>query len=172
MALLQVSDFVGEFQLPKDQFNVTILQNIINENESAYIRKIFGAVLGNEIIAYINSAYTPTNTLLDKVINPFQEDFCFNNENLVLDSKGLKYALLGLIYYDKQKDSFISTTAVNGAVRMKAENNTTDALPQAQLVEKYNKSVDTIGDIQIYILKNHSDYDTYNGVAFAFNYII
>lgn len=173
MALVQTSDFVGEFKCPADQFNTQLLQLAIDENENTVIRRIFGAELGNEIIAYIANPL-PLNPDFEQVINSFEVDQnagCSCHGGL-LESKGLKYALTSFIYREFQNSAKLMPTQVGGLTRPKVELSDSDMLPQAQLIMKYNNGVKTIWAIQCYVRENRETYPNANPQKFLLDYIL
>lgn len=173
MALVETSDFIGEFKCPADPFNVQLLQLAIDENVDSVIRRIFGSELGNEIIAYIANPL-PVNPDFEQLINPFQVDqntTCDCHSDL-LESKGLKYALIAYIYREFQIDAKLTPTQVGGLTRPKVELNDSDMLPQAQVIMKYNKGVKTIWAIQCYTRSNRDVYPNSNPQKFILDYIL
>lgn len=173
MALVQTSDFVGEFKCPADPFNVQLLQFVMDENENTVIRRIFGVELGNEIIAYIANPL-PVNPDFEQLINPFQVDQntgCSCHGGL-LESKGLKHALIAFIYREFQTSAKLMPTQVGGLTRPKVELSDSDMLPQAQLIMKYNDGVYTIRAIQCYVRENRDTYPNANPQKFLLDYIL
>lgn len=176
MAYIESSDFKGKYKLPQDASNMVINTNVVDQMRDGLIRRIYGATMGNAIIAYIDATLPPANPELDNVINPFSIDVtesqCYCGENSLLESIGLKNVLLGFIYYQRQCDLKLQTQSVGGEVRPKTENSSNDILPQAKLIERYNDSVNSVRAIQARIKQTIEDYPDYNGQNFLLNYIL
>lgn len=162
MILVQTSDFVGEFKLPADQFNTTILQRIIDDSEAGFIYSIYGADLGNEIIQYISNPI-PANPDFDKVIEAFQIDKkrCERNEKSLLVSKGLKFILLSFIYRQFQIEAKTIPTQVGGLSQPNREMSN-DIWTGTQIILKYNEAVKSIWAIQEYMKDNRDLYPNMN----------
>jgi hypothetical protein len=175
MAFIEASDFKGKYKLAQDPSNQTITTNVIAEMRDTLIRKIYGAVMGDQVITYVDANFTPSNPLLDTVINPFAldlETYCCDKEESMIESIGLKNVLLGFIYYQRACDMKLQMQSVGGEIRPKTENSTNDMLPEAKMIQRYNDSVKSIRSIQRFIRDNISDYPDYNGQKFLLNYIL
>jgi len=170
MAFIEASDLAGFYKVPQDTNNTTISTRVIGEMRDPLIRRIFGAVLGNEIIVYIDTIPAPpANVELDFVINPFQVDLECGG---MIESIGLKKVLLGFIYYQRICDMKTQAESVGGEVRPSTENSSNDRLPASKLIQRYNDSVKSIYSIQEYICKHREDYHDFNGQEFLLNYVL
>jgi len=170
MAFIESSDLAGYYKIAQDTYNAAISQRVIGEMRDPLIRRIFGAVMGNEIITYIDTIPTPpTNEEFDNVINAFQIDLECGE---MIESIGMKKVLLGFIFYQRQCDMKSQASSVGGEERPSTENSTIDRLPASKLIQRYNDSVRSIYAIQRYICENGEDYPDYNGQEFLLNYIL
>ena len=169
MAFIESSDFTGKYKLSQDTSNIAITTLVVSQMRDGLIRKIFGAVLGNEIITYIDASSQPVNTELDNVINAFSID---SHCGELLESIGLKNVLLGFIYYQRACDMKLQMQSVGGETRPKTENTNNDMLPESKMIQRYNDSVYSVWSIQKYICENREDYPNYNGQKFLLNYIL
>ena len=168
MAFIEAGDFVGEFKLPNDTFNQAITQNTINLLTNSTIKNILGVSLGNDVITYIGNNQTPSNTELNAIINPFQLDIDCG----VLESKGLKYAVMGQIYFSRQNGLKVQQNNISGTSAPTVENGTNTQFVPSIVYEKVNNTVSTIHAIQNYCLMNSDVYPTYNGQRFYFESLL
>lgn len=176
MAFIESSDFAGKYKLSQDTANQTITTRVIGEMRDGLIRRVFGSIMGNEIIAYLDTTTPPVNTEFDNVINPFSEDLtnscCFHEGNSMIESIGLKNVLIGFIYYQRACDMRLQMQSVGGETRPKTENTTNDMLPESKMIQRYNDSVNSVWAIQKYICEHKEDYPDYNGQKFTLTYIL
>lgn len=170
MAFIEASDLAGYYKISQDTFNTIISDRVISEMRDPLIRRIFGAVLGNQIITYIDTIpIPPTNDEFDNVINAFQVDLECGE---MIESIGLKKILLGFIFYQRNCDMKTQAESVGGDVKPSTENSTGNRLPVSKLIQRYNDSVKSIYSIQHYICEHREDYPDFNGQEFLLNYVL
>jgi len=166
MGLLQTADFVGSYAVAQDQITIIDLQKVIDEYESVYLAKMFGATLSVDLFNYVDGGSTPVNPLFDFIYNPFTLDL----DCELLISLGVKQALIGFIYYEFVVKNKIKASQISGVERVKMENSTSSIGIEPQVYNSYNNAVKTTKAIQYYILKNKVDYPDFNGRKFLLNY--
>lgn len=156
--LLNPSDFAGRYMRPQDQHSIPITQSYIATEEKTLICWIFGATLGTAINTYIDNNRAPINAELDALINPLiYDDGC-----KVIESKGLKVILLGLIWYTINTNSNKHAAQNGGQAMSKME------MSQQMTTNpgNYIESVASIRAVQHYCRKNSAVYPTFNGQHF------
>ena len=111
MILVQLSDFTGQYQLPRTNQSDAIFQSYIDREETLTIYKLLGQVLGDLIIAYLAANKTPSVIRYDNILNSFyiQNTTAFgsqfyarqttNQEPPFYVSTGLKDLLINDIFY-------------------------------------------------------------------------
>lgn len=146
MIILQISDFVGFFELALSPKAETILQAYIDDHEADYIRKLLGPNLGN---AFIADKSQPTQ---DPVFAVIEDPFQIEDDELNHTSKGMKHLLQSLIFYEFVKDTQYHHTQ-SGVVRREVETalNMTGRAASRHGENKRNKSKDTWDEIQWYV---------------------
>jgi hypothetical protein len=153
------TDFTGRYQLASNPNEDARITAYILDFEKSIIYKIFGIELGKDVIA------NPLDTLNEFVINEFTyEDGCVQ-----LHSKGLKNALLGIVYWHIITEGRLKPSPLNGVGQNKVEVKKQDTSIQ-EVYSRWNESVDTIKAIQSYLCIKSSDYPTYKGLKFLYNW--
>ena len=168
MILLEKEDFTGKYNIPDatSRYADDDVQEAIDKYEPVYIRKLFGSVLGNLIIEYLEDDQSPENTDYDYVIDPFSSDNSGLCGNKVAESLGLKEFLKACVFYEYQKNGLENTPA--GVVDTKAETGESQA-PASTLrfaENKFNDMIDTAEAIQWYCYNHIDKFPEFNGEVF------
>jgi len=179
--IVTTQDFTGLYALPTDVYTIADLQAYIDELEESLIYELLGAELGALFIADL-VAGVPVDPLFLLIFNPFQDDVKKPNlfytgwgnlffwefygcgcENKVMISKGIKFYLKVLIWFNYVRDN----KAVAGiqSLSQRESANSTNANYNSHLIgKKYNDAIQTGKAIQWYILENKDDYPEFNGI--------
>ena len=156
-------DFVGPFKRPSDQYSKVITQDYIDRLEGALVRRIFGAEMGNEVLAYVMDP-APVDVLLDTIVNPIYADV--NGRSI--EYSGLKDTLLGFLWYEITVRTSKKPSMAGGSVAVKAEvSDKTYADP-----EIYCEAVRQVRAVQQYVLSNSDDYPNFRGKYFEMTWMI
>ena len=154
MAILQTSDFTGEFKVSKTRF--TDLDKYISKYEEHYLVRLLGADLYALFIAdlTVGTPQTPQAARFKKIYDPFNSIPTFTT--LVI-SEGIKKMLIQFVYFHYIRDSSTFNTVV-GTVSSDNEN-ASKVTPNAfNLIEAYNLAVTTYQSIQCYLVEEEQDY--------------
>lgn len=172
MAILETTDFTGKWQVAVDQYSQAKLQTYIDDLAPSLMAKLFGATLSQAIIADIDTGTEPSDPLFLAIFNPFIYDNvnCYG-KNIVVESKGVKAFLKGIIYFEIMKDSRVSAASATGTTSPKQELSLTQFAPFPQTYDRYNEAVKTANAIRWYIQEHSSDYSDFNGETFRYNYL-
>lgn len=165
MPITSQTNYTGLYQVANETTNQNLLNACINEYESSFLYRIFGAELGGNILAYYNGGLTPPNAEYDFVINPFQVDQDYE----VLISNGIVTVLTGLVYFEFMKHAKVRVSQLSGVEKVNAENALNQLVLEHPLYDRYNRSVKSINAIQKYIVRNPTGYDNFNGQKFLLN---
>lgn len=168
MILLQLSDFrLGKYDIP-DAIGVYTnanVQEIIDKYEAPAIYQLLGVVLGNLVIAYIQSGAPPPvpNTDYDKIINPFSEDNPDHCGSPIISSLGMKEYLKAAVFYEYVKNALVNSQAgvVNPDTETARKANPAAAMRYSE--NKFNDLLDTIEAIQWYCKENETAFPDFNG---------
>lgn len=153
--LIAKTDFTGKYSIAQNSF--TKLDDYIAKYEKNVLRKLLGITLFNLFEADVVSM-VPTTPIYQSLYNPFQQD----NNNLIVISEGMKSMLLGFVWYEYIRDEKFKNTIV-GTVVGANENARESGFSEAYVYGRYNDSICTYNAIQWFILKNKTDYESYNG---------
>lgn len=164
MSIISVSDFTGYFhRLSQSEFKQDSQTTLITSSEGGYLAKILGKELADLFYADLDANNEPQTARFISIFNPFIEQY----NKCIYESKGLKYALTGFIYYEFVANENIRSTDV-GLNKSSMENATSlsqyNLLRQAEI--RYNDSIESVEAIQKYICENASTYPEYDGVKF------
>ena len=155
MGFVVASDFTGKFEIHVSGVKAATLDGYIDRYEDYYLKRLFGLDLYNTWLGSVDSAIPdPIYTFLK---NPF--DYQENQE--LLQSRGVKDMLLGLIYFEYNKDNRVQQT-IHGKVSLKQEVSTPASNREMSTIR--NEAVWTYKAIQKYICYNLSTYPDYAGV--------
>lgn len=165
--LLATTDFAaGEYQIAQTAEDTALLQTYIDKHETSLIRRILGKELGDLFIANIADG---SGRYYD-IKQPFfeQED----GDGYVYESKGMKDALMGLIYCLFVSENQVRHTQ-SGVTLQSSEVSSTLSPENAALKGDYawNDGVTSIQAIQWYCGVEHSDvYTEYAGTFFRYKF--
>lgn len=148
---VQISDFSnGLYKIPTNIHTQGDLQSYIDQHEKSFIYKTFGIVMGEEIYG---------NPLL---FTELQEEFIEDIEGCFTESKGLKFGLLGVIYFYYMRDQYVK--AVNGgATRAISEVSENKSSTSLDIYTRYNNAIYTLKAIQYKCESDETLYPDYNG---------
>lgn len=170
MSYLLLTDFVGPHKLAKStQLNVD-LQAFINTWEAIYVRQILGVELGNLLLTNLGDPSQDARFVI--LEDPFQLQPDDNCENTIHESRGLRYILTALIYYQYT----LKTQARPGQQGMSLnQSETADTLSPRASARKgeaaWNDVLDDIEAIQWYCHTYDPDeYPEYKGATFQTQY--
>lgn len=155
--LIQISDFKGEYYIAVNPSVTNNFQSIIDSRESMYMTNLLGSDLKALFIADLVSG-VPQNVEYLKFYNEFSELYCYE----MLHSKGMKEAMLGLVYNDfVSRDNFNHT--LTGVVNNANENSTVLTAQETarfaesrrnNIVESYNMIGRKIKELELYDYSN------------------
>ena len=156
-----IADFSasGKYELHTGIYDVARLQAYINKFEKRYLIHLLGVDLYKDFIA------NPTNPKYVFIFNSFEVDY----DSCIIISEGMKEMLLGFIYFEYLKDLTNQITP-NGNVRPIGENSADVSTLYTMMYNRYNESINSYNGIQIYIYKNLTVYDEFNGVKKEYAY--
>lgn len=158
MAIIQTSDFVGEYQLASDNFSEH--EVYIDRYEKFYLVMLLGADLYADFIADLTptTPQTPQTPIYQSIFDSFDIDY----SNCIYSSEGIKQMLVEFIYFHILRD-LPNEKRLSGNVRLKSES--AEAMPYngLNLIPAYNQAVENYHNIQWYICENETNYPTYNG---------
>lgn len=159
MSLIIADDFTGKYEVHISQFTADKLQEYIDRYETSILNKLLGVELYNLFIANIVSP-TPL-PIYNKIFLPFIEQ---TDCGEILESKGMKDLLTGMIYFYYVRDQYTQMSTL-GAVKNKGENSESTTYVMSGLNARWNEAVETYDAIQRYIELNKSaDYPTFKGL--------
>ena len=159
MSLIIANDFTGKYEVHISQFTADKLQEYIDRYETSILNKLLGVELYNLFIANIVSP-TPL-PIYNKIFLPFIEQ---TDCGEILESKGMKDLLTGMIYFYYVRDQYTQMSTL-GAVKNKGENSESTTYVMSGLNARWNEAVETYDAIQRYIELNKSvDYPTFKGL--------
>ena len=165
MAIIAVSDFVGRYNLVKDVYSTQLIGDYIVKFEKKYLYQLLGVELAELLIADISGG-VPSSPEYAKIFNPlYFNDSCDN----LYHSDGIKSLLLGLVYWHYTIEGRLTPSITGGTSQNEVEVGKI-ALSRSEIFARYNDSVDYAKCIQRYILENSSDYPTFKGNKFTYNY--
>lgn len=153
MPIITPNDFtLGFFGLYKGLNGNAEIQSYINEFEPDFLRKIFG----NEL--YIEYLEDPEVERFEVLLQPIlTKDVYF---------KGLKGALIGLIWWDYMQGTQLKKTAGGNKL---TQVETAKDVDFTDVYEKWNRSVRQINELQKYLEEEKETYPEYKGEKFYFN---
>lgn len=180
MIIVQLNDFVAEFQLPRTTATDVVLQGYIDRWELETIMKLLGVELGNLFIADLVNG-VPQTARFVTIYNPFQiqqqqgvisiDGYC-NCYQPIWISQGIKFILLSVIYF-----KYIAKTQVKASQGGATKNETSvsmslnprDALRFGE--QKYNQALDSIYSVQYYCrCYKKPTYPEFQGIPFVTQY--
>lgn len=160
---VSVSDFTGFYQLAKNEYNVTPIQNYIDEFERPALNDLLGAGLAQLLIDDAGGGSDPSDPELLEIFNELNfDDGCES-----WHSGGIKKYLLGVIFYNYVMMGRLKPSINGGLAKRKVESaELVDYRPEA--TTRYQASVKTSRAIQRYICINREKYPDYKGKRILF----
>lgn len=160
--LVNSSDFVNEWQLSQKAAFVSLIDDVIANNERRLIVELFGATMGAAIIAEIEaeSIQAKYQVLINSI--ELDDDEC----GKLIYSEGLrvylKSRLYALIIREATTSNYPMGTVVSQGENSKVIN------PVSQAARMFNRAIKSGRAIQYYICianPNNYDYNDYNGIS-------
>jgi hypothetical protein len=161
-SIIQLSDFVGEYELPTSKYMDK--QPYLDRYEKEYLIYLLGAELYKLFIADLDANGEPQTPIYQNIYNPFEED----DHHCVRYSEGMKLAIVQVVYFYLVRDLPVNKT--NTGVMF--NDNETAKGPYYNgfnIVEAYNQGIKNLREIQWYICENMTDYPDFNGQRLDFN---
>jgi len=172
---VQIEDFTGQYNIPKDKFTKLEFQEYIDKYEVLYLQNL----LGCEMYEDFNTDFViPTGPTQPKYISIW-ESFCKDNKIISYDywdgfcyscprqviSQGMKEMLLGFLYWEYIGDSKVKAD-IGGIYKNQQANGEEASFGGSKVYKNYNESISTYCSIQWCICRNPDsyDYDLYNGI--------
>lgn len=163
MAIVQTSDFVGEWIIPSNCF--TKLPPYIEKYEEFYLVRLLGADLFDLFIADLTGP-TPQVPQAQRFIDIF-DPFNLDDSNNLRISEGIKQMLVEFIYFHFMRDKqYIKTNT--GTVRTEGSISEQLGYNGWNLVQSYNQGITNYFEIQWFIQDNSSTYPEENGIFIGF----
>lgn len=163
MGLLIVkNDFVGKFDLVKSTNDK--IDSYIDTYEKDLLRDLLGSELFDLFEADVTN-YLPQTTKYLTIFNPINT----NIDNIEIRSKGIKTMLLGLIYFEYERDNrYKVSNSGQSKNNLDSGNNDFDT---HHLYQRYNEAVTTYQNIQYYINANIDTYSEFKGLSKEITYL-
>lgn len=149
---LELDDFINKFELSKGMFVTNKLTSYIERYEKHYLVNLLGSDLYTQFMSDLDVNDMPQSPNFWNIYNPFNEDWNFR----ILESKGLIDMLTGFIYFEFSKD-LVNQQTPFGNVDPKSENSVVASTIYNMMYNRYNESVKTYTNIQMYIYKNRHE---------------
>lgn len=157
MAIVQTSDFAGEYKISQSRF--TELDSWITRYEKYYLLRMMGADLYALFIADLTGStpQIPTTARFTNIFNAFDTIPQYPLSMYV--SEGIKKMLIQLIYFHYIRDSNHFNT-IAGQVTNNNENSNNTPF-QGNMIRAFNEAVDNFSNIQMYIQSDSVTYPEY-----------
>lgn len=167
MAIVQTSDFVGEYKVSQSRF--TELGLYITKYEKYYLLRMMGADLYALFIAdlTVTTPQIPQAARFLTIFNPFNSIPLYPDSLYI--SEGIKKMLVQLIYFHYIRESNHFNTTV-GQVSNNTENSNNTPF-EGNMINAYNEAIDNYSNIQMYIQSDSITYPEYvDSEVFYLNY--
>lgn len=161
MAILQTSDFTGQFQLAQN--HLTDMTTYFSRYEKEYLVKLLGADLYTLFDADLTGTpEVPATAPYTTIFNSLYFD-----DVTPKISHGIKFMLKCFVFYHYVRDNNLYH-AITGLVSSGIENATPqiDAKGAQYIVTRFDEGVQTYQTIQRYIELHKDDFPDYNGIPF------
>lgn len=167
MAIVTIDDYIGEFQLQFDNQTTARFNAIRDNHTNDYIYLLLGAELGGLYLADLDADGVPSEARFLALYNAFQEDLSNGYYSGMVQSKGMKFFIKGIIwwYFARANNVRISLAGNKSSTSQNSSPNA-DGLFLARI---YNEAIETGKAIQWYISQNSSTYPEYNGQRLEYN---
>lgn len=155
MSILNPNDFIGKYNISKNQLNLTPLQTCIDSVEFKIMNQLFGVELLALYTQGIEDDEEIYTVLFDQLV------FEYNDNQYI--SNGITEMLKGFTYYA----FFVETTtqaSTNGNVIESSENSRMANDVETNIYLRYNEAVNTFNAIQTYLFVNSDVYPTFKGI--------
>lgn len=162
MAILQTSDFTGQFQLAQN--HLTDISTYFERYEREYLVKLLGAELYADFYANLTGTPSvPASTPYTTIFNVLTFD-----DGRPYVSNGIKFMLKCYVFYHYVRDNNLYHS-ITGLVSSGIENATPqiEAKGAQYIITRYDEGVATHQVIQRYIELHLADFPNYNGVKFV-----
>ena len=156
------SDFVGKFDLVKSTTDK--IDSYIATYEKDLILDLLGSELGQLFINDLTDKIPVTDKYLT-IFNPINT----NLNDVEVRSKGIKNMLLGLIYFEYERDNRYKVSNI-GQVKNNPDSGSND-FDNYHLFQRYNEAVVTYQNIQFYVSNNLETYPEYKGLSKQITYL-
>ncbi len=181
--VVKPSDFVGIYKISNNQFTADKLTTVINDIEKTYIFELLGAELGTLFINDLDPNGVPQTPRFQNIYNSFAQDIAYTNTldwgcfygcscvyehfdwmsaQRYYESKGMKFYLLTMIYFDFVRE-YLGNAGVGNKSRTNTTNSTNTDLNGGFMATKFNEGIENGKAIQWYIRENKDDYEEFNG---------
>lgn len=160
MAFVTTSDFTGKFEIHTNGTQVGNLQDHIDRYEDYYLKRLFGLELYTTWKASVESV-TP-----DPIYTFLRDPFDYQEDYELIQSRGVVDMLLGLIYFEYQKDVKTQATTQGG---VKLKQNVSKKAQTSYMSSRWNESISTYKAIQKYIECKSDIYPEYKGVKESYS---
>lgn len=158
MSIVQTSDFIGQYKLPKDCFDDLI--GYIAKYEKVYLIRLLGSDLYDLFIADLTgpTPQVPQTARFLDIFNPINEE---DSGGTITCSEGILKMLVQLIYFHALRDLQYQNTASGTRI---TDSQSSDKLGYNgyNLVEAYNEGIENARMIQLYIRDNDTTYPEEN----------
>jgi hypothetical protein len=156
MAYVTEADFINKFELTKSAQTATLIGAYISRYETITLQKLFGV----ELFDLWEAGLVATDPIYEFLRDPFTVQL---DNGLILESKGIKDIILGVVYYHYVVDRSTQQT-INGRTKSASENADNVNLLQSNVQSRYNEAVSSYHAIQSYVCDNLDVYPTFKGV--------
>lgn len=155
MAILQTSDFVGEYKVSTSRF--TELQWYIDNFEKYYLTRLLGADLYAAFIADLTGTtpQVPQTTRFLNLFNSFLSIPSYTSALVI--SEGIKTMLIQFVYFHYVRNSN-QYNSIAGQVAPSNENSTQANYKGTNIIDVYNLGIQNYCAIQLFF---ESDLTTY-----------
>jgi hypothetical protein len=159
MAIVQQSDFVGEYKVSTSRF--TELGWYINRYEKLFLLKMMGKNLYDLFVADLTptTPQVPQSPRFENIFYPFDK---LPSSDEILISEGIKTMLVQFVYFYYTRNSSLQNSIV-GVVKSSNENSILSH--ETNIVEVYNRAVSNYCNIQSYL--HQDDLVTYPEFGYA-----
>lgn len=148
---LELDDFINKFELSRGMFVTNKFTSYIERYEKQYLVNLMGSDLYDQFMSDLDPNDMPQSPNFWAIYSPFDEDW----NHRILESRGIIDMLKGFIYFEYSKD-LINQQTPFGNVDPKSENSEVSSTVYNMMYNRYNESVKTYTNIQMYIHKHRT----------------
>lgn len=157
---VQITDFAGLEEVPKDKYTNPVLQTYINRFEVLYLKHLLGASLYGEFAT--DFAITGTSPTAQRFIDIWGA-FSVDDNCLLVISDGIKAMLVKFIYFEYLRDQNTQKN-IGGITKNEQANSQLATFASTSIITIYNQAVDTYTAIQWFINQDLTVYPLFNGI--------